>query len=214
MLINNWYVASLSAEVTADKPTHVKMLSLDFVLFRDESGQAHCLSDVCCHRGGALSRGKVNGGCVACPYHGWEFDTSGQCTKIPALGDEARIPKRARIDRYPVEERYGWVWVFLGDLPKEQRPPIPDWFDPYFQTEDWHNTSYVYDWKDVNWVRLGENSVDSAHPSFVHKAFGSFINPKVNIVPIEETEFGARVDRSRTAPQTQTKNWKHCENLT
>ena len=205
MLINNWYVAGLSGEVTREVPFRVKMLSLDFVLFRDQDGVAHCLSDVCCHRGGALGRGKVNDGCVACPYHGWEFDSAGQCTKIPALGDDARIPKRARIDSYPVQEKYGWVWVFLGDLAEEERPDIPVWFDEFYGTDGWHNTSYVYEWNDVNWVRLGENSVDSAHPSFVHKAFGSFINPKVNIVPIEDTDFGARVDRSRTAPQHKQK---------
>ena len=101
------------------------MLGLDFVLFRLEN-RFVCFPDICCHRGGTLSDGKLSGDCLACPYHGWQFNASGQCVHIPALGADARPPKRARVDSYPTAEKYGWVWVFLGDLPESERPPIPD----------------------------------------------------------------------------------------
>jgi len=204
MLINNWYVAAKSEEVTTT-PHRSRMLGADFVLFRTESGELHCLSDVCCHRGGALHRGEVKGGCIVCPYHGWEFDGAGACTKIPAMGDDITIPKRARIDTYPVEERLGLIWVFIGDQAEADRPEIPDWFQPYLDNPEWRVVSYNYEWTECNWERLCENSLDTSHPSFVHKRFGSRISPKAHIAPIEATEHGAKVSRERAAPAASQK---------
>jgi phenylpropionate dioxygenase-like ring-hydroxylating dioxygenase large terminal subunit len=117
MFINFWYAAELS-EKLGDTPLRVRILSHDLVLFRDTAGKAHCLSDTCIHRGASLSGGKVRGDCLQCPYHGWEFGGDGKCQKIPSLGPEARtkVPSRGRVDSYPTEERYGLVFVFLGDL--------------------------------------------------------------------------------------------------
>lgn len=212
MLINNWYVAATSEEVT-DKPHRTRMVGADFVLFRDDSGMLQCLSDVCCHRGGALHRGEINGGCIACPYHGWEFNGAGQCTKIPALGDDVTIPKRARIDFYPVEERMGLVWVFIGDQSEAERPDIPDWFAPFLDNPNWRVTRYNYEWTDCNWERLCENSIDTAHPSFVHKRFGNRISPKWTTVPIETTEHGAKSARVRAAPAVSQKRGGIAETL-
>jgi phenylpropionate dioxygenase-like ring-hydroxylating dioxygenase large terminal subunit len=204
MLINNWYVAATSEEVTT-APHRTRMLGVDFVLYRSENGELHCLSDVCCHRGGALHRGEVKGGCIVCPYHGWEFNGAGVCTKIPAMGDEITIPKRARIDSYPVEERLGLIWVFIGDQAEADRPAIPDWFGPYLDNPEWRVVQYSYEWTECNWERLCENSLDTSHPSFVHKRFGSRISPKAHIAPIEATEHGAKVSRERAAPAASQK---------
>jgi nitrite reductase/ring-hydroxylating ferredoxin subunit len=124
MLVNLWYVAQESRNVT-DKPVFVKLLGQDLVLFRDASGKVACVSDICMHRGASLSQGKVVDGTVECPFHGWRYAGDGRCTRIPAHPD-MKVPSRARVDAYPVEERYGWVWVFLGDLPEAERPPIPE----------------------------------------------------------------------------------------
>ncbi len=205
MLINNWYVAARSNEI-GPTPFKSRMLGLDFVLFRDADGKVHCMSDMCVHRGGALHRGQINNGHIACPYHGWEFNTGGACTKIPALGDDVSIPKRARIDSYPVEERMGLVWTFLGDAEEKDRPEIPMWYEPFLNAPDqWRIISYDYTYTDVNWVRLGENSTDTAHPSFVHKAFGNRLSPKAVIVPIQDTPYGARTVRERAAPPIANK---------
>ena len=210
MLLNNWYPAGRATEIGAT-PYKTRMLGLDFVLFRDATGKAHCLSDVCCHRGAALHTGQVNvseahGACIACPYHGWEFNTAGACVKIPALGEEISIPKRARIDSYPVTEKYGLVFVFLGDAPEEDRPAIPDWFEPFYSASDRRLVTYEYTYTEVNWARLGENSVDTSHPSFVHKQFGNRLSPKANIVPITEEQYGATVSRTRAAPPLSGKS--------
>jgi phenylpropionate dioxygenase-like ring-hydroxylating dioxygenase large terminal subunit len=205
VLINNWYVAGTSAEVTRDKPFGVRMLGCDFVLLRDEAGKAVCLSDVCCHRGASLARGEVCGGRVACPYHGWEFGADGACTSIPALGPDTRIPKRVRVDSYPTMEKYGWVWAFLGDLPENERPQVPDLFPEFDDPENWHRIPYQFE-AQANWVRFEENSLDTAHTNFVHRAFGSKRNPKLETQPIEEKEWGARVSRVKPAPKLDQKS--------
>ncbi len=172
MLINNWYVLALSDAVT-DMPVGAQALGQDFVLFRDESGEVHCLSDTCVHKGGSLCRGKVAGAAVQCPYHGWRFNEAGQCVEIPSISAEQSIPKRARVDAYPTAERWGWIWAFLGDLPKEEQPPLPDFFPELDgQLDDWRFTRGKAQFE-CNWVRAVENGVDRSHAVFVHTDFGN-----------------------------------------
>jgi phenylpropionate dioxygenase-like ring-hydroxylating dioxygenase large terminal subunit len=204
MLVNNWYVAATSEEVSTAEPYGVTMLGTDFVLFRDTAGTAICMAGVCCHRGGQLAGGKVNAGCIACPYHGWEYATDGRCVKVPAFEDPTQVPRRARLDVYPVQEKYGWVWVFLGDLPADQRPPIPDLFPEFDDREHWRLVAYGLE-ADANWVRMEENSLDTIHTSFVHKRFGGRVDPQSSKAPIELTAWGARVSRTKNAPEASQK---------
>jgi phenylpropionate dioxygenase-like ring-hydroxylating dioxygenase large terminal subunit len=204
MLINNWYVAAYAKDITATKPLGVRMLGCDFVLFRDTQGQARCLSNVCLHRGAALHNGQLIEGKVECPYHGWQFGGNGACLKIPAMGDEAVIPKRARIDSYPTMEKYGWVWVFLGDLPESERPAVPNFFPEFGLPEQWRLIHYQGE-GNVNWARFEENSLDTAHINFVHPTFGTRRAPRVHVVPITPTQYGAKVQRVRPAPKVEQK---------
>ena len=123
MFINFWYPADQSENIGSE-PVKRRMLGQDFVLWRDSNDQVHCLSNTCTHRGGSLAGGKLKDDCIQCPYHGWRFDGDGNCTAIPSLGPNPKIPARTRIDAYPVVERYGLVFCFLGDLPEAERPPI------------------------------------------------------------------------------------------
>lgn len=168
MFINFWYPAVESSNLT-DTPVKVRMLGQDFVLWRDASGTACCVSNTCTHRGGSLGDGKVLDGCIQCPYHGWRFNGDGHCTAIPSLGPAAKIPARTRIDAYPVEERYGLVFCFLGDLPEDERPPImpiSEW-----QQDGWTYTTQSYQF-DINFQRSIENGIDPAHNEFVHDTHG------------------------------------------
>lgn len=168
MFINFWYPAEWSDKL-ADKPLRVRMLGQYFVLFRDSEGNAYCLSNTCAHRGGSLGGGKLKGDCVECPYHGWQFDGDGLVRRIPSLGPDARIPARTRVDAYPIEERYGIVFAFLGDLPESERPPImeiPEYGDP-----GWHATCQER-LADDDYRRQLENALDPAHNEFVHPTHG------------------------------------------
>ena len=190
MIINHWYVAAESTDVTAAAPRKVKMLGVDFALFRDEAGVAHCLSDICVHRGASLGLGRVEKGCVECPYHGWQFSGTGDVVRIPSLPADTAIPKRARVDSYPVIERYGWVWVFLGDLPEAERPPLPD-FPEYDDTANWRTIRGDFAW-DGNYARIVENGLDFAHAPFVHPSFGDRDRAEIHEFEMEQDEWSAR----------------------
>jgi phenylpropionate dioxygenase-like ring-hydroxylating dioxygenase large terminal subunit len=190
MFMNFWYPAEDSESVT-NKPLKVNMLGLPFVLWRDEAGKAHCVSNTCSHRGGSIGDGKVVGNCVQCPYHGWLFNGDGECERIPSLGPIEKIPPRSRIDAYPVEERYGLIFVFLGDLPETERPtilPIDEYDD-----ENWRVLRMRYTWK-ANYVRLVENQSDPSHVEYVHGGMGMAGENTDYQVPkfkIDETDWGA-----------------------
>ena len=190
MFMNFWYPAEEADNVTA-KPLKVQMLGLWFVLWRDEEGRARCIANTCTHRGGSLGDGKVVGNCVQCPYHGWLFNGDGDCERIPSLGKLEQIPERAKIDAYPVEERYGLIFVFLGDLPEAERPTIMPINE--YGTDGWRTLRMRYRWK-ASYIRLVENQSDPSHVEYVHSGMGlageddSYSVPKFTI---DETDWGA-----------------------
>ena len=100
--------------------------------------------------------------------HGWRYDSDGTCIEIPADQPGVPIPKRARISSLPVAERYGLVWLFVGDLPVEQRPPIPPL--PEFEDPNWRSITGEYTWK-AHYTRVVESGLDSSHAPFVHSVF-------------------------------------------
>jgi phenylpropionate dioxygenase-like ring-hydroxylating dioxygenase large terminal subunit len=200
MLINLWYVAEWSDKVK-DKPVKTKLLGQDLVLFRDLTGKVQCTANVCLHRGGSLAGGWLNEkrDCVVCPYHGWEYDGKGKCKKIPSEGKDFVVPPRFRIDAYPVEERYGMIWVFMGDLPEEERYPIPDL--PQYGDPGWRGLPAEYTWK-AEASRVVENGIDIAHASFVHPVFGyPSTAPDNYIDSVEKHEWWGRSTNVMYPPQ-------------
>lgn len=195
MFINFWYPACLKEELS-ERPLKVMMLGCNFALFRDEKGDAHCLSNTCIHRGGSLAcqgdaaPGKVVGNNIQCPYHGWQFDKNGDCVKIPSRGKDAPIPPRAKIDSYPVQEKYGIIFVFLGDLPEDERPPLLDAVE--HGQEGWACNIQTYDLQ-TSYQRSIENAIDPAHNEFVHPTHGfsgerdDYYVPKLDLI---EEEWG------------------------
>ncbi|NOR18982.1 MAG: Rieske 2Fe-2S domain-containing protein [Xanthomonadales bacterium] len=177
MYINFWYPVVRSEDLGPDQPERVKILGLNFVVFRNEEGEACVLSDTCVHRGaslgGAWSMGNVPriiNGCIVCPYHGWEFNGEGKCVNIPSIGYGEKTPARAKVDAYPVQEKYGIVFAFLGDLPEEERPPLLD-VEEYGQ-EGWRANSILVLEVDYYYERSIENGLDPAHNEFVHPTHG------------------------------------------
>ena len=164
MYTNIWYVAEFSDRL-GDKPVQVRMLGRDFVLFRTGSGAPACLSNVCPHRGSSLARGKYETGTISCPFHGWQFDASGQCIRIPSQANPTRdIPPGAKIDAYPTVEKNGLIWVFLGDDPGNAIPiiDIPEDDDP-----TWRCVAFADVWNaNQHWSKMTD--LDHAHLPIVH----------------------------------------------
>jgi phenylpropionate dioxygenase-like ring-hydroxylating dioxygenase large terminal subunit len=170
MFINFWYAAEWSDKLK-EQPLKLKMLGQNVVLFRDAQGEAHCLANTCPHRGGSLSNGMVVDGDLECPYHGWRYGGDGRCTRLTSLGRSAKPPPRAKVDSYPVQEKYGLIFVFLGDLPEEQRPGIMEvtqWGDPEYRWTRLDNTF------NANYSLAMENGVDTGHTEFVHSHIAGF----------------------------------------
>jgi phenylpropionate dioxygenase-like ring-hydroxylating dioxygenase large terminal subunit len=191
MYINFWYPIARGEEITNEKPLQVNLLGMTFVAFRDADGTAQVLADTCAHRGGSLSAGVLRNGRVACPYHGWEFDGQGNCQHIPSLVT-AKIPARAKVDAYPVQEKYGIVFAFLGDLPEEERPPLYD-IEEYGSPE-WKTQLYVLDVA-CNYERSVENGLDPIHNEFVHPAQGAPMLPpeqQAAPIPMEDIPWGSK----------------------
>ncbi|MBD2682707.1 MULTISPECIES: aromatic ring-hydroxylating dioxygenase subunit alpha [Nostoc] len=173
-LKNFWYVCEFSANIT-DKPLQTVIFNEKFVLYRNRQGQVVILKDQCPHRGAALSLGWVEDGCIRCPYHGWKFQDDGKCIDIPANSPETPIPQRAKVQTYAVQEKYGFVWLFYGDLPEAERPPLPTNIPEYLFASSMRAAPHV-DLDKANYVRLMETNLDFAHVIAIHrKSFGQRI---------------------------------------
>lgn len=200
MYINFWYPVCLASELTTTAPQKARILGLPFVAFRDGSGQAHVLADTCVHRGGALHKGKVVNGRLACPYHGWQFDGSGRCALIPSLGPDGSIPARAKVDSYPVIERYGIVFAFLGDLPETERPALYD-VQEYGQP-GWRAGLVTFD-VNAYFERSIENGLDPVHNEFVHTLQGN-IRFRPDRMQVTSDEWSSTVFVKMDPPQKGT----------
>ncbi|WAH57725.1 aromatic ring-hydroxylating dioxygenase subunit alpha [Pseudomonas silvicola] len=161
-LENQWHVVARSEDVSAERPTAVRLLGEDLVLWRDGSGGIHAWKDYCGHRGARLSLGCVKKGEIECPYHGWRYDGQGDCTLVPAHPDRHAPASDRLIFKHYAEERYGYVWASLV-RPERPLPELPQWDDDSFRKV--YAGPYHYQ---ANALRALENFIDASHFPFVH----------------------------------------------
>jgi phenylpropionate dioxygenase-like ring-hydroxylating dioxygenase large terminal subunit len=159
---NQWTAIALSTELGATKPLGLMIAGERIALFRDTSGTAHALIDVCPHRGVALSLGTVKDGCITCPFHGWRFDGSGACVKVPWDPDAKRQTLGAT--PVPLVEQAGLLWLYtaIGSAPAAG-PAVPD----ELMRRDFRHAGFALDWN-THWTRAMENMLDFPHLPFVH----------------------------------------------
>ncbi len=135
------------------------------VLWRDGDGVAHLHDAFCPHLGGHFGYGGKVVGCeLACPFHGWRFDSEGNNTLIPY---SQRTNAKASVRSYPTIERNGLIMAWFhphGDAPKWEIPEVPEFNDPE-QFTPMKSTQYQVA---APWQELAENGVDSAHFRYVH----------------------------------------------
>lgn len=162
-LATYWHPIARS-EAVGDVPVRSRLLGQDLVAFRSQ-GRLAVFHDVCIHRGTALSLGWVEGGVLTCPYHGWQYDGTGACVRIPSLPPDHAIPAKARARTYAASDAYGLVWVALAPSPSPLPPPEGfGWDEEGFR-------SFVigpYEW-DASAGRVAENVLDFSHFPWVHE---------------------------------------------
>ncbi len=177
---NAWYVAAWADEISA-KPMARRICGEPVVLYRDATGTAAALIDMCCHRGAPLSMGKVTEQGLECGYHGLTFAANGACVRIPG---QDRIPERARVRSFPVVERDGFIWLWPGDAGKADPAAIIDY--------PWHNDAVNWPHKHTMYsikasaMLMVDNLMDLTHLGYVH---GSTIggNPMTHVEAKMET---------------------------
>ncbi len=161
-LKNCWYVAAWGNEVGRLSLMRRILLNEPVVLYRRTDGKPVALEDRCCHRHAPLSAGRVRGDNLECGYHGFTYDPSGACVRIPA---QDNIPPDARVRSYPVAERHKLIWIWMGDPARADERLIEDfhWLDD----PAWRHKGERLELKG-NYLLLMENLCDLTHLPFVH----------------------------------------------
>jgi phenylpropionate dioxygenase-like ring-hydroxylating dioxygenase large terminal subunit len=170
MIPERWYPVFEAAKLRK-KPVALERLGERLVLWRQADGSPVAMRDRCPHRGAALSLGKLEGGTLACRYHGFRFDSEGQCVLMPCEGAGAKIPRGMEVAVHPVREGHGLIWLFWGEAAHEaELPPLP-WFDDL--PLDQPSADMADEW-DLPYERLIESHFDLHHFPFVHRSAGGF----------------------------------------
>ena len=179
-----WHPVAFSAEL-GDKPMHADLLGEPLVLWRGPGGGPRVLSDLCVHRGTALSLGWVSGEELVCAYHGWRYGADGRCVAIPQLEQPGRVPAKARVAAFAAQERYGLIWVALAE-PRWALPEVPE-----LENGGWAVVSAgPYRWQ-CDAARQVENFTDFGHFPWVHP--GLLGDPDRPVVPRHEVRADGHV---------------------
>lgn len=162
-LRNCWYVAGWADELS-EQPQSRVFLDSPVALFRDGGGVARAIGGRCPHRFAPLGNGCVIDGALACPYHGLRFDGGGKCVHNPHLEDP--VPA-VSVPAYPLEERHGLLWIWLGDAGLADADAIPDfaWLvDPRWEVVRGAVLT------EGHYELYSDNILDLSHANFVHPA--------------------------------------------
>ncbi len=224
LLRNYWQPVALIDEMQGPRPVKaVRIFSENFVLFRDEKGHYGLLDRHCPHRGADLAYGRLEDGGLRCAFHGWLFDVAGKCLQTPAEPEGSRLCEHIRQRSYPVVEKSGILFAYLG----AGEPPAFPHFDCFVAPE-----AYTFAFKgywDCNWLQALEVGIDPAHASWLHKFFededpaasygrqfrGLPADAEVPIskllrehdrpeIRVEKTEYGMRLHTLRRISDAQT----------
>jgi phenylpropionate dioxygenase-like ring-hydroxylating dioxygenase large terminal subunit len=163
MIPDQWYAVLSTKEVKKNRPVGVTRFSEKLVLWREENGSVCCIADQCCHRGAALSGGKICDGRVACPFHGFQYDSTGRVTFIPANGKKSVPSSNFKVKSYAAREAYGFIWLWYGTS-SDHLPEIPFFED---LKSGFSYGMFSENWN-VHYTRAIENQLDVVHLPFVH----------------------------------------------
>jgi phenylpropionate dioxygenase-like ring-hydroxylating dioxygenase large terminal subunit len=175
---SGWFFVDYAENLSAGQVRNIHLFDQEWVLFRGESGKVGMTDPYCPHLGAHLGHGgKVCGDHLRCPFHHWEYNTEGFCTKVPyAKVAPSVIKKRPILRALPMQERYGMIWA---------------WFHPYMEPPSW-DLPRLPCMEDEGWVgdlrgtwtantaiqEIAENGVDVAHLKFLH---GAPIVPPIDV---------------------------------
>ena len=196
---NQWYCAALGHELN-DAPVGRIFLDEPVVMYRRADGAIVALEDRCCHRRAPLSKGKVEGANIRCGYHGFLYDSTGQVIWVPG---QDKMPPDAKVKSYPIVEKHGYVWIWMGD------PSLADPKDaPAFTWNDDPQWASCSDYMHVgaNYLLLVDNLLDLSHVAVLHiKTIGSAedTNPDLDWERGPNWVRGTRIGRNLSPSERQ-----------
>ena len=158
-----WLPALLTEELPNpdSDPVRVLMLGEQLIAFRDTNGKVGLLQNNCPHRGASLFFGRNEESGLRCVYHGWKFDTAGNCIDMPNEPAESDFKQKVKATAYPTQERGGIIWAYLG--PRKTPPQLPDLEGNMLPGAQ----AWAYQ-QNANWFQILEGHIDTAHVSFLH----------------------------------------------
>jgi len=161
-----WIPALLSRELPASDcdPVQIRLLGEDLLAFRDTNGALGLIQEYCPHRGVSLFYGRNEECGIRCSYHGWKFDVHGSCIEMPSEPDESNFKDKVRITAYPMLERGGVLWAYMG--PPEFQPPPPELEWALLPEAQRYVSKRV---QECNYLQALEGGIDSSHVSTLHR---------------------------------------------
>ena len=187
------------ADRIGGQPFAARLLGEDLVLWRDASGALHAWPDRCPHRGAKLSLGRVAEDRLECPYHGWQFEGSGRCVRVPAL-PAFTPPATHCVPTHEAREHCGLVWVRLEKGTMEL-PAFSADGDARLRKLNCGPYEVA-----TSAPRVVENFLDLSHFAFVHEGWlGARGAAAIDNYSVEETATGLKA--------TQCKAWQPQSNL-
>ena len=159
-----WIPAAMTSELQAGAPpVRLMLLGEKLIAFRDGNGKVGIMDHRCPHRCASLFFGRTEGDGLRCVYHGWKFAADGRCVEQPNLTPEQTFAEKVRAKAYPVQERNGLVWVYMG---KAAEPPgLPD-FEANQMPEGETTVRFIQ--RECNWLQALEGDIDTSHFGFLH----------------------------------------------
>ncbi len=160
LIVEGWYWALRSDELRRGKVKPVSFLGRELALYRGEDGRVRALDAHCPHMGAHFAEGRVEGNDLRCLFHYWKFDESGRCNDIPC---QKQVPESARVGAWPVDEKYGLIWIWTGGKPTRGIPEVPELEG--LETVSKLGNEFV---KDCHPNVMMINAIDAQHFNSVH----------------------------------------------
>ena len=160
-----WLPALMASELPEPDctPVRVQLLSERMIAFRDSSGKLGLIDEYCAHRGVSLWFGRNEENGIRCPYHGWKYDTNGQCMEVPSEPAESGFCKKIKLKSYPLVQVGDVLWVYMGA--PEHQPPLPEYEFSLVPADQTFTSKRL---QECNYMQAMEGGIDSSHVSFLH----------------------------------------------
>jgi phenylpropionate dioxygenase-like ring-hydroxylating dioxygenase large terminal subunit len=202
LLRDDWYVAARSCDLRGQKPIRRVVFEQPLVLWRDSNGTPAALLDRCCHRNAPLSKGNAAGDNIQCPYHGWTYDTKGNCVNVPSEGPDSEVGGGKTVPAFLTLERYGLVYVWMGAGAPDKEP----FAMPHWDQRGWGHY-YMYTEFENDVTNLVENFMDVPHTVFVHKTWFRSARKIAVGMDVERTDNSVLVTYDQAADSIGFANW-------